>query len=194
MDQLASVAGVAGCALLIDCTTLAIEPVPLPADVEVVVRFVAPRMLAASEYARRVAQCAVAEAELGPLRAASIDRLDAVADPVVRHRARHVITENARVREFAQALAAGDVTTAGTLMSASHASLRDDFEVSTTALDDAVDRLLATPGVLGARLTGGGFGGCVVALARPGSPAEGWRLHPVDGASVGPARAVATER
>jgi galactokinase len=194
MDQLASVAGVAGCALLIDCTTLAIEPVPLPADVEVVVRFVAPRMLAASEYALRVAQCAVAEAELGPLRAASIDRLDAVTDPVVRHRAHHVITENARVREFAHALAAGDVTTAGALMTASHASLRDDFEVSTTALDDTVDRLLATPGVLGARLTGGGFGGCVVALALPGSPAEGWRLRPVDGASVAPAQADTTGR
>jgi galactokinase len=194
MDQLASVAGVAGCALLIDCTTLTIEPIPLPPDVEIVVRFVAPRMLAASEYAQRVAQCAVAEAELGSLRAVSLERVGVIRDPLVRRRARHVVTENARVRELADALTAGDVTAAGALMTASHVSLRDDFEVSTTALDDAVEQLLATPGVLGARLTGGGFGGCVVALARTGSPAEGWRLHPVDGASVGPAHTVATER
>ncbi len=69
-------------------------------------------------------------------------------------------------------------------MTASHASLRDDFEVSTPTLDALVERMVTTPGVLGARLTGAGFGGCVVALARPGSAVEGWRLRPSAGARV----------
>ena len=79
---------------------------------------------------------------------------------------------------------AGDLDAAGALMVASHASLRDDFEVSTPELDDLVARLSAVPGVFGARLTGAGFGGCVVALARPGAVQEGWVVRPVAGASV----------
>src|SRR5204862_5433143 len=105
-------------------------------------------------------------------------------DPVLRRRARHVVTENERVGGVVEALAAGDVGEVGRLMVASHCSLRDDFEVSTTTLDRLVARLCAVPGVYGARLTGAGFGGCVVALARPGVLTEGCVVRPVGPASA----------
>lgn len=185
MDQLASAAGVDGHALLVDCTELTVVPVPVPDDVEVVVVHSGQeRALAGSPYAERRARCEAAEAVVGPLRSATVDDLDALDDPVTLARARHVVTENARVRAAAAALAAGDVVEVGRLMVDSHASLRDDFEVSTPALDGLVERLLATPGVLGARLTGAGFGGCVVALARPGAVREGWTVRAAAGASV----------
>jgi galactokinase len=185
MDQLTAAAGVAGAALCIDCTTLTITPVPLPDDVEVVVVHSGEdRALAGSAYAERAAQCAAAEALVGPLRRASIEDLGAIADPVVRRRARHVVTENQRVGAAVAALAAGDGPKVGRLMVASHASLRDDFEVSTPALDRLVARLVAVPGVLGARLTGAGFGGCAVAIARPGALDEGWVVRPVGGARL----------
>jgi galactokinase len=142
------------------------------------------RALAGSAYAERRRQCESAEAEIGALRTATPDAVAAIGDPVVRRRARHVVTENARVREAAAALAAGDVAAAGRAMAASHASLRDDFEVSTPALDHLVAELSATPGVLGARLTGAGFGGCAVALARPGALRRGWVVRAVDGARL----------
>jgi galactokinase len=183
MDQLASAAGVAGSALLIDCTTLARTPVRLPPGVEVVVVHSGEaRALAGSAYAERRRQCEAAEAEVGPLRVAGPDAVEALTDPVLRRRARHVVTENARVREVAGALEAGNLAAAGRAMAASHASLRDDFEVSTPALDRLVDELTATDGVFGARLTGAGFGGCVVALARPGAVRRGWVVRAVDGA------------
>lgn len=185
MDQLASAAGVAGHALLIDCASLAVEPVPVPPGVEVVVAHSGQaRALAASAYAERRAQCEAAAAVIGPLRHADVADLDRLDDAVVRRRARHVVTENARVLEFAERLEAGDLRTAGELMSASHASLAGDFEVSTPALDALVAELESVPGVFGARLTGAGFGGCVVALAEPGSAATGWRLHASAGARV----------
>lgn len=185
MDQLASAAGVEGAALLIDCRSLEVTPVTLPDDVEVVVRHSGQvRALAGSAYAERRAQCAAAEAVIGPLRDAVPADLHAIHDPVVRRRARHVVTEIERVRLFAGALRAGDLELAGALMTLSHRSLRDDFEVSTPALEDAVGILVATSGVYGARLTGAGFGGCVVALADPSSLAQGWRLQPSAGASV----------
>ena len=185
MDQLASAAGTVDHALLIDCEKIAVTPVPVPGDWEiVVVHSGQPRALAGSEYAARRAACEAAAGFIGPLRDASLDQLDALADARLRRRARHVITENARVLEFAQALATADRRTAGRLMTESHASLRDDFEVSTAELDTLVEALLATPGVHGARLTGAGFGGCVVALADPGTPVAGWRVRPSDGARV----------
>jgi galactokinase len=185
MDQLASAAGVAGSALLIDCTTLERTPVALPPRTEVVVVHSGEaRVLAGSAYAERRAQCEAAEAEIGPLRVAALEAVDAIADPVVRRRARHVVSENERVREAAAALGAGDPAAAGRAMAASHASLRDDFEVSTPALDRLVDELSATPGVFGARLTGAGFGGCAVALARPGAVRRGWVVRAVDGARL----------
>jgi galactokinase len=183
MDQLASAAGLAGHALLIDCTTLDVDPVPLPPGAAVVVvPSGTTRTVAGSAYAERAAQCAAAEALVGPLRSASLDAVAGIADMTVRARARHVVTENERVRQFVIALRAGDVATAGRLMTESHNSLRDDYEVSTPALDSTVARLLATPGVHGARLSGAGFGGCVVALTEPGALAEGFVVHAVDGA------------
>ena len=88
------------------------------------------------------------------------------------------------VRAVAAALPAGDLATVGEALAASHASLRDDFEVSTPILDALVDRLAATDGVIGVRLTGAGFGGCVVALTEPGALDEGWLVHASDGAHL----------
>ena len=165
MDQLASAAGIDGHALLIDCRALTVTPVPIPRQAAVVV---VPsgqtRTLAGSAYAVRRAQCEEAEAIVGPLRDATIDAIDAIDDPLLKRRAGHVVTENARVTAAVDALAAGDLIRAGAAMVASHASLRDDFEVSTPVLDRLVDRLVDVPEVRGARLTGGGFGGSVVAL------------------------------
>ena len=185
MDQLASVLGRPGHALLIDFSSLDVVPVPVPAGVDVVVVHSGQaRALAGSAYAERRAQCEAAAEVIGPLREATVGDLDRLDDEVVRRRARHVITENQRVLDFAAALDAGDLAGAGRLMAASHASLRDDFEVSTPALDALVAELSAAPGVYGARLTGAGFGGCAVALADASSPVRGWRLHPSAGARV----------
>jgi galactokinase len=184
MDQLASVAGVAEHALLIDCTTLSISPVPLP-DVEVVVvHSGASRQLAGTAYAQRRAECEAAARLVGPLRDAKRADVESITDPVLRRRARHVVSENERVLACAAALCAGDVANAGNAMIASHASLRDDFAVSTPVLDELVERLLRIDGVIGARLTGAGFGGCVVALAHSGAAIDGWHVRAVDGASV----------
>ncbi|MEJ7764761.1 MAG: galactokinase [Acidimicrobiales bacterium] len=185
MDQLASVSGRAGHALLIDCSSYEVEPVPMPDGVDIlVVHSGQSRTLVGSAYSERRGQCEAAAQLIGPLRDAVLADADGLADPVLRKRARHVVTENERVLAFAEALRGGDIPAAGRLMVQSHESLRDDFEVSTTALDDLVDKLVTTPGVYGARLTGAGFGGCVVALAEPSSPAAGWRLSAADGASV----------
>ncbi|MEX0846183.1 MAG: hypothetical protein WD023_00255, partial [Ilumatobacteraceae bacterium] len=184
MDQLCIAAGVAGHALLIDCGALTVSPAPLPADVDVVVQFIAHRTLVGSAYADRVAECALAERAIGPLRTATLDAARSIEDPVVRARALHVVTENQRVREFAAALTTGDLREAGALMLASHASLRDNYATSTPAMDDAVDRVAAMRGVYGARMTGGGFGGCIVALTEPGALADGWVVHAVGGAAV----------
>jgi len=184
MDQLASTSGVAGHALLIDCTSLDVSPVPMPPDAEVVVAHSGrSRSVATSAYAERRAQCEEAARRIGPLRQASLADVATLSDPL-RRRARHVVTENERVLAFAECLATGALADAGELMLASHRSLRDDFEVSTPALDALVVELSTTPGVYGARLTGAGFGGCVVALAEPGSAAEGWRMTAAAGAHV----------
>lgn len=186
MDQLASAAGVAGHALLIDCHNESVAPVPVPGDIEVrVIHSGEQRFLAGSAYAQRRAEVEAAEVDIGPLRLRS-DPVDAdgVTGPVARRRARHVISENQRVQDFAAALADGDRTSLSRAMAASHASLRDDFEVSTPTLDALVDRLAAIPGVIGARLTGAGFGGCVVALAEPGILTDGWKVQPSPGARL----------
>lgn len=188
MDQLASACGVAGHALRMDFTTGGVTPVAVPGDVEVVVVHSGEsRTLAGSAYATRREQCERAAAEVGPLRDATMADVAALTDDVVRRRARHVVAENARVDAMVAALAAGDAAGAGVLMVDSHRSLADDFEVSTPALDATVEALLATDGVFGARLTGAGFGGCVVALARPGAVPAGrrtWVVSPGPGASV----------
>ncbi|HEY8218416.1 MAG TPA: galactokinase family protein [Acidimicrobiia bacterium] len=161
MDQLASLFGVTGHALLIDCRDLSVEPIPLPRDVAVLVAHCGvPRTLAGTEYGARRSATERAAAALG-VRALRDASLEQVHDD---RYARHVVTENARVERFADALRAGDIPTLGPLLLESHASLRDDFEVSTPELDALVDAF-ADSGALGARLTGAGFGGCVVALA-----------------------------
>jgi galactokinase len=183
MDQFSIAAGRAGHALLMDCGALTVTPVKLPDDVDIVVQFIAHRTLVGSAYADRVAECAAAERAIGALRAASLDDVYAIDDPIIRARARHVIAENQRVLDFADALRSHDLRAAGQLMVASHASLRDLYETSNATMDAAVEALVAQPGVYGARMTGGGFGGCVVALCAPGALGDGWLVHAVDGAA-----------
>jgi galactokinase len=191
MDQLAALAGTEGHALLIDCTSLEITPIVIPAGVDVIVAHSGqPRRLAGSAFAERRAQCDAAAALVGPLSSARVPDLAGIGDPIVRRRARHVLSENERVRAFAQALGAGDLTGAGQLMLQSHESLARDFEVSTAALDSLVEELLSLPGVLGARLTGAGFGGCAVALTERGAvdpgmvPYRCWVVRPSGGAKA----------
>jgi galactokinase len=166
MDQLAITSGVRDHALLLDCATNDVTPVSLPPELHIVVAHSGvDRTLVGSAYADRRAQCEAAEAQIGPLRSATAADVIRIDDPALRRRARHVVSEIQRVRDVAAALDRADLGLAGHLMSHSHASLRDDFDVSTPELDDLVTRLEATEGVTGARLTGAGFGGCAVAIA-----------------------------
>ena len=184
MDQYCIAAATAGHATLIDCHDLTVEQVPVPDDIEIVVQFIAHRTLLGSAYADRVAECARAEAEIGPLRTATLDQVATIADDTVRRRARHVVNENERVRRFADALRRADYPELGRVMIDGHASLRDDFATSTAPMDAAVGALNATEGVFGARMTGGGFGGCLVAITRPGTLQEGWVVRASAGARV----------
>lgn len=185
MDQLAVTAAIENHALLIDCSSLEWRPVRIPDDVAIyAVHCGDERRLMESAYADRRADCAAAESVIGPLRDADIDRIERLADERLRRRARHVVSENGRVHSFATAIERGDYVRAGALMIESHRSLRDDFEVSTTGLDQLVERLRATPGVFGARMTGAGFGGCAVVLAVPGTEIDGWCLRPAAAARV----------
>lgn len=185
MDQLAIASGVEGSALLIDCRSLEVSPRPVPTDVEVVVVDSGQqRTLVGSEYALRRAQCEAVEAIVGPLRDARLADLDQIDDPTLGARARHVINENARVVDFADSLESGELSTAGELMVESHRSLANEFEVSTDELDELVAELCATKGVYGARLTGAGFGGAVVALAAPGALTRGFVVRASDRARV----------
>jgi galactokinase len=194
MDQLAIVASKAGHATMIDCATLEYRYVPVPGDCEViVVDSGEPRRLATSAYAARRAECEAASVVIGPLNQARPEDLSSIADSTLRKRARHVLSENARVLEAVEALGAGDLDSLGKLMNQSHESLSRDFEVSTPALDELVERLRCVPGVLGARLTGAGFGGCLVAIAHPGTSQKlgftkrHWVVVASDGATCDPA-------
>jgi galactokinase len=176
MDQLAIALGVAGHALLIDCRTLQTEPVPIPPGVRILVLDSAvPRTLAGSAYNQRRGECEAAltmlqivDPTLHALRDVTLDLLSKegsrLTDTQLR-RARHVVTENQRVLDAAAALRRGDADQCGQLLTQSHHSLRDDYQVSGPELDTLVDIATSTPGVLGARLTGAGFGGCAIALA-----------------------------
>ena len=170
MDQLASTGSKAGTALLLDCRELTTDHVPLPEGLGVlVVDSAVSRDLSSSAYNERRAQCEQAAADLGvrSLRDATLDGLEerwSTMDEVVRRRARHVLTENARVLELADVLRSGDRAPLGGLLAASHESLAADFEVSTPELDQLVAAAVATPGVVGSRMTGAGFGGCTVSL------------------------------
>jgi len=198
-DQLTSIAARRGHVMLLDCRTLEVEHLLLPADVRVVViDSGVPRTLAGSPWAQRRAESFAAASSLG-LRALRDATPEQVRD---LPRARHVVSEIARVRAFADALRAGDTGSLGGLLVASHESSRDDMEVSISELDVLV-ACLVEAGAYGARLTGGGFGGCVVALApraraaevarsasaayesRTGRRSTAWVVAPADGA--GPA-------
>ena len=186
MDQFASAFGIAGAALRFDCRSLEWSAVPLPAELSIVIcDSGAPRTLAGSAYNDRRAECATAvrlisglvgsDRSITSLRDVDADLLDDVwtelvaADPVAARRARHVVSEIARVDATQHALQTGDLDALGALFAASHASLRSDYEVSSAPLDTLVEIAVATPGVVGARLTGAGFGGCTVNLVRPES-------------------------
>jgi galactokinase len=191
MDQLTVSAAHEDCALLIDFADLSMQPVEIPADAEVVVVHSGEtRSVGDSAYAQRRAECEGAAAGLGPLGHVDPHVAGAIPDPLLRRRARHVTTECARVRWFVSALRSGDLAEAGRLMAASHASLARDFEVSTPGLDALVESLVRRPGVFGARLTGAGFGGCVVALTEPGAldvdsfRTPAWRVRPAPGAHL----------
>jgi galactokinase len=166
MDQFASALCQKSHALMIDCRTLDYQHVPLPADtVLIVADSGVPRTLAGSKYRERFDECARASAALGVelLRDAVDANLDGLPDPL-RKRARHVISEIKRVQQFVAAMSAGESESAGELLYASHASLRDDFEVSVPELDTMVQLVRGVVGVYGSRLTGAGFGGCTVTL------------------------------
>jgi len=178
MDQMAAMLCAAGHALFLDCRSLAAEHVPLNPDrhglIVLVVDTRAPHRLAGGEYADRRRSCEQAAAALGvpTLRDVPPAGLDAalarLADGTLRRRVRHVVTENQRVLDTVRLLRAGRAADIGPLLSASHASLREDFEVTTPHLDVAVHAALDA-GALGARMTGGGFGGCALALVRTGA-------------------------
>jgi len=170
MDQMISAAGQKDAALLIDCRSLETTQVPLPGGTAVVILDTSTRRgLIGSAYNDRRASCEKAAAFYGvpALRDLDLDTFNARAeqlDEETRRRARHIITENARVLAAKQAMSAGDAVGMGQLMNASHISMRDDFEISADALNAIVDCAQAHGGCYGARMTGGGFAGCAVAL------------------------------
>jgi galactokinase len=185
MDQLASVLGRAGHALFIDCRSLETRAIPVhPERASVLVFDSGVRHEHSSgEYNVRRAQCEEAVARLSRLRPGLRSLRDVGVDELqgdgptmlpepLRRRARHVVTEIARTEEAAGALSRGDLAAFGRLMYASHASLRDDYEVSVPQLDALVDAAGRAPGVLGARMTGGGFGGCAIALVERNRAAD----------------------
>jgi galactokinase len=172
MDQLAVLLGQAGHALLLDCRTAAVTPVPLDADAAglalLVIDTRAHHELTDGGYAARRVACEDAARALGVLSlrdVTSVGGLGALGDPVLLRRARHVVSENRRVLDTVELLRGGQLGRAGSLLTASHASLRDDFEVSWPEADATVEAALGA-GAYGARMTGGGFGGSVIALVQ----------------------------
>jgi galactokinase len=170
MDQTISALGQKGHALFLDCRSLETKQVALPDSLDVAVMDTGTRhKLVDSAYNERRSQCEEAAAffEVVALRDLSLEKLlasEKELDPLVFRRARHVVCENDRVLNFINALEGGMHEKAGQLMNESHASLRNDFEVSSEALDLITNCARQTPGCYGARMTGGGFGGCGVAL------------------------------
>lgn len=180
MDQFISMLGAENHALLIDCRSLDYQLVPFPENAALVIgNTKASRSLASSAYNQRRQECETGVATLQTvlpgvqaLRDVTSAQLEAhkgLLSPVVYRRCRHVVTENERVLQTVAALERNDLAEVGRLMNASHESLRDDYEVSSTALDVMVAAMRGVPGCYGARLTGAGFGGCAVALVAPGA-------------------------
>jgi len=179
MDQFAVSCGVAGHALLLDCRSLEHRAVALPQGIDlVVIQTGAPRRLLSSEYNERRRDCEQAVKLLATrgypvasLRDVTYPMLDEATPELgeqAYRRCRHVLDENERTLATVEALEGGDVAALRQLFSASHASLRDLFEVSSPELDLAVDIAMATPGVIAARMTGAGFGGCTINLVERG--------------------------
>ena len=175
MDQFVSLFGQASRALLLDCRSLEFRLLPLPENIRLVIcNTMVKHALASSAYNERRAQCEAGVAYMAKflpnataLRDVTIEQLEEHAsgiDEVVYRRCRHVITENARVLSAGDALERGDLEHFGELMGESHRSLRDDYEVSSEELDLMVEIAQKIEGVYGARMTGGGFGGCTVNL------------------------------
>jgi galactokinase len=173
MDQLASLRAIEGHALFCDMRTLETEPIPFPLGglTLVVVDTKAPHRHADGEYRRRREGCEAAARELGvrALRDVADAELDAALERLsgdeLRRYVRHIVTEDARVLDVVDLLRRGDVAAIGPVLTASHASMRNDFEITVPEIDTAVESLLGA-GALGARMTGGGFGGCVIGLLR----------------------------
>jgi galactokinase len=191
MDQYVSSAASAGALLLIDCTSLEYKETKMaetdPMPVLVVTNSNVQHDIAGGEYPVRVAQCKVALAALAKLnekinslRGATLHDVeqakDLMADEVSYLRAKHVVTENERTLQAKEALEKGEWTRVGELMNGSHASMRDDYEVSCEEIDLLVDMAQRYKGVYGSRLTGGGFGGCTVTLVEK-EHAEGLMSH-----------------
>ena len=206
MDQLISAVATEGRATLIDCRSLDTELAPLPADTVVAIMdTMTRRELVDSAYDERRASCERAARALGvpALRDATHDAVERLPDGVDKRRARHVVAENERVLAAVRAMRAGDAAQLGRLMNDSHRSLSDDYEVSSPALDSISSIARSIDGCHGARMTGGGFAGCAVALvdrtAAPsfieelrsryedemGAVPDVWLVEPADGASVG---------
>ncbi|HEY4089612.1 MAG TPA: galactokinase [Bryobacteraceae bacterium] len=169
MDQFISCFGKTGHALLLDCRSLDYRQIPMPTGVRLVIcNTMVRHQHSSGEYNNRRADCEAGARHFArSLRDVTLADLSSHGDGLtetVYRRCRHVITENARVERAAQALEQNDLDTLGVLMGESHRSLRDDFEVSCPELDLMVDLALASPGIRGARMTGGGFGGCAIAL------------------------------
>jgi len=192
MDQLASVHGQAGHALLIDCRSRSVQPVPLHGVSLIIINSGVRHDLADGAYATLRAETEEAARVMGvpALRDADHALLETFAgdlSPSLYSRARHVISENARTLACASAMQAGDWTRAGLLMNESHASLRDDCRVSCAELDLIAAHAQRLPGIHGCRMTGGGFGGCCVALATAEHAAEAARaLEELCGLQLGP--------
>lgn len=175
MDQFVSCYGRAGQALLLDCRSLAFRLLPLPAGVHLVIcNTMVKHELGASEYNTRRAECEAAVQQLSGVLPGIHSLRDVTLQDLEQHRGRlsatlyrrcrHVITENERVQKAAQALETGGLARLGPVMAESHLSLRDDYEVSCRELDVMVEIATRQPGVYGARMTGGGFGGCTINL------------------------------
>jgi galactokinase len=175
MDQFASVSGRSGHAILLDCRSLQMSYVALPEHVEIVIcNTMVKHSIAAGEYNQRRTECeqcakyfrslGLEIASLRDLREEDFRQYGSGLGNVLGRRCRHVITENSRVVRVASALENKDLETVGRLMYESHASLRDDYEVSCPELNLMVDLAKSVRGVYGSRMTGGGFGGCTVSL------------------------------
>lgn len=178
MDQFASAQGKKDHAIFLNCDTLDFTLVPVQLDgIKVVISNThSPHKLDSGAYNARVAQCHTAVEQISKVRpinclaeltmADFLNVQDAITDPVARRRAHHVVGEVQRTKDAVEALQKGDILTFGQLMNQSHISLRDDYEVTGPELDALAEAAWQTEGVIGSRMTGGGFGGCTVSLVK----------------------------